>query len=199
MKKILVGIIVCMLLIITVLPVLGNNDSKRLNIALNQNEKYHTTKAIILGIIKDMQSGNITSYTSVRVLYFIIHDYNGTKIPLFGMSINSKTVFDKKLNQFRGILLKHFICGIVKFPKVTASPGSLEFGQPAELEILVTVNDEGVSDVLVNISIPGISEEMSTYTDTNGKSLFAFTPPSTGEIKIEIENKRIPLTVEIMA
>ncbi|UCD13882.1 MAG: hypothetical protein JSW60_00245 [Thermoplasmatales archaeon] len=198
MKKQAMVVLIFIILILTiVLPASGNDDSDRVEKVLNQNVKFHTSKVILFGIIKEMQSGNMTSFTTVHVFCITINNYNGTKIPVMNLSKNSEMDFNMKLYQFRGILLKHFICGIFKFPKVSASPGSMPFGLPAELEITVAANGIGLNHILVNISIPGISGEMSTHTNANGKSLFAFTPPSTGEIKIEIENKRIPLTVEI--
>ena len=199
MKKKIIGILICILLITTIFTISGIDFSERLDIVINQNEKYYTAKAFLGGFIKDMQSGNITSFTEIRVLNIIFNDYNGTKIPMMGISRNAETQFDMKLYQFKGLLLKHFICGVIDFPKVTASPGSIPYSEPAELEIFVTKNDVGVSGVLVNISIPGISGELSTHTDPNGKSLFAFTPPSTGNITIEIENEKIPLTVIVFA
>jgi len=197
MKKKIIGILICILLITTIFPVSGLNKSERLDKILNQNDTYYSSKVILFGIIKEMQSGNTTSFTTVYVFCITINNYNGTKTSVMNISKKSEMDFNMKLYQFKGILLKHFICGIFEFPKISASPGSIPFALPAELEITVTANGVGLNHILVNISIPGIYKEMSTHTNTNGKSLFAFIPPTTGKIKIEIENKRIPLTVEI--
>ena len=46
--------------------------------------------------------------------------------------------------------------------------------------------------------IPGLTGEMNTTTDVNGEATFAFTPPTTGDITIKIENRtsttKVPVT-----
>jgi hypothetical protein len=198
MNKKIIGFLISILLITTIFTASGIDNSERFDVVIHQNELYHTVKEFIVGLIKDMQSENITSFTEILVLHIFLEDYNGTKMGGMGISMKTETKFDMRLHQFKGLLLKHFICGVVNYPKVTVSPSAIPYAEPAELEIFVTKNDVGVSGVLVNISIPGISGEMSTHTDPNGLSLFAFTPPTTGNITIEIENQIIyPLKVRV--
>jgi hypothetical protein len=85
----------------------------------------------------------------------------------------------------------------VKIADVTPTPGSIPYSEDAELEILLTGRGTPLKDLLVNISIPGISGEMSTRTNANGIALFAFTPPTTGNIKIEVENRTTDIEVPI--
>lgn len=175
----------------------GNNSLNKQNLILHQYDKYYSSKIILIGTIKETQLRDITSFTTIHVLCVAISDYNGTKSHVLTLSEDSKMNFHMKLYRFRGILLKHFISGVFKFPKVTASPGSISCGEPALLEIMVTSNGKGLSGILVNITIPGVTGELYTHTGADGKASFSFVPISTGEIKIEIENKRIPLVVEV--
>ncbi len=85
----------------------------------------------------------------------------------------------------------------VKIADVTPMPGSIPYSEPAELEIKLTGRGTPLPDLLVNISIPGISGEMSTRTDANGVALFAFTPPTTGDIAIEVENRTTEVEVPV--
>jgi len=77
----------------------------------------------------------------------------------------------------------------VKIADVSASPGSLVYNSPAELELTVTGRGTGLGNVFTSIIIPGLSGEMNTTTSADGTATFAFTPPTTGEIAIKIENR----------
>jgi len=85
----------------------------------------------------------------------------------------------------------------VKIADVTPTPGSVPYSEPAELEIRLTGRGIPLDDLLVNLSIPGIAGEMSTRTDANGIAFFAFTPPTTGEIEIEVENRTTEVEVPV--
>lgn len=85
----------------------------------------------------------------------------------------------------------------VKIADVTASPGSLPVNVLAEVEIMATGRGTGLGNVLVNLSIPGLAGEMSTTTDSNGMALFAFTPLTTGDIAIEIENRTSDVVIPV--
>jgi hypothetical protein len=87
----------------------------------------------------------------------------------------------------------------VKIPDVTPTPKALVYNAPAELEVLVTGRGTGLSDLLVNISVPGLTGEMNTRTISGGTALFAFTPPTTGYIRIEIENRTSATRVQVTA
>ncbi len=87
----------------------------------------------------------------------------------------------------------------VKIPDVSPSPGTLPYNEPAELQISVTGRGTGLSGVLVNITIPGLDGEQSTQTDSEGIALFAFTPRTTGDIEIEIENRTSETKVKVTA
>jgi len=90
MKKKIIGILICILLITTIFPVSGLNKSERLDKILNQNDTYYSSKVILFGIIKEMQSGNTTSFTTVYVFCITINNYNGTKTSV--MNISKKSV-----------------------------------------------------------------------------------------------------------
>jgi len=198
MKKQLKALTILIIFISSIsLPTSGIYVSNKMNLNPNQYISSHSSKVILFGIINELEFGNITSFTTVYVICITTDILSGEKITQMNISKNSKMDFNMKLYRFKGIILKHFICGIFKSPKIKASPGSIPYSEKAELEIRVTMNGKGLSNILVNISIPGIVLEMSTYTDTNGRALFSFIPPTTGEIKIEIENKlsmvRVPI------
>lgn len=77
----------------------------------------------------------------------------------------------------------------VKIPDVTPSPASIPFDKPATLKVTVTGRGTGLADVFVSIVIPGLTGERNTTTDSNGEATFSFTPPTTGNIIIKIENR----------
>jgi hypothetical protein len=85
----------------------------------------------------------------------------------------------------------------VKIADVSASPPLIPYNRPAELVLTVTGRGKGLEGVLVNITIPGLTGEMSTRTLADGTATFAFTPPTTGEIKIEIENRTSATKVKV--
>ena len=87
----------------------------------------------------------------------------------------------------------------VKIPDVTPTPASLAYNEPAELEILLTGRGTPLDDLQVNISIPGLTGEMWTRTRTDGIAFFAFTPPTTGDITIEVENRTSDVEVPVTA
>ncbi|UCF11876.1 MAG: hypothetical protein JSW06_07455 [Thermoplasmatales archaeon] len=86
----------------------------------------------------------------------------------------------------------------VKIADVTASPSSIAYNEPTELEVTVTGRGAGLGNVFVSIMIPGLTGEMNTTTLADGTATFAFTPPTTGEITIAIENRtsdtKVPVT-----
>jgi len=77
----------------------------------------------------------------------------------------------------------------VKIANVMASPSSIPYNKPAEVTLTVTGRDVGLENVWVSLIIPGLTGEMNTTTDADGKALFAFTPPTTGYIEILVENR----------
>jgi len=88
---------------------------------------------------------------------------------------------------------------LVKMPDVSASPNVIPYNNPAELEIMVTGRGIPIENILVNLTIPGFSHDMWVRTDSEGKALFAFTPPTSGFISIKVENKTSPSTVIVIA
>lgn len=80
---------------------------------------------------------------------------------------------------------------------VTPSPSALAFDQAAKLEIMVTGHGSGLANVLINITIPGLSGTMGSRSDANGKVTFAFTPPTTGTISIAVENRTTDTTIPV--
>jgi hypothetical protein len=200
MKKNAITVIIFIMLIsIIVLPASADNKSRNVDIISNENEIYYSSKVFLFGIIKETHSTNITSFTTVCVFAIVIKDCNGTKTSRVGISKNAQMDFPMKLYRFRGILLKHFICGVFQFPKVSASPASLPFNIPAEVELTVTSRGIGLENIWVSIIIPGLQGEMNTTTNANGKATFAFTPPTTGNVTIKIENNTIPITIKVTA
>jgi hypothetical protein len=85
----------------------------------------------------------------------------------------------------------------VTIATVTPTPGAIAYNEPAFLEILVTARGTVLPDVLINISIPGLSGEMSARSDAEGKVFMAFTPPTTGDIDIEVENRTSDTKVRV--
>lgn len=77
----------------------------------------------------------------------------------------------------------------VKIANVQASPASIPYNKPAEVTLTVSGRDTGLENVWVSMIIPGLTGELNTTTDENGEALFAFTPPTTGEIEIRVENR----------
>ncbi len=196
-KKTVVVFILTMLISTIVLPASGDNNFERAKVILNQNDTFYSSKVVLIGIIKEVHSGDMTSFTAVCVFGVFLHNCNGTKIPILTFYKNSQMDFPIKLYQFGGILIKHFICGVFKFPKVSASPASIPYNKPAEVELTVTGRGTGLENVWISIVIPGLTGEMNTTTDANGKATFAFTPPTTGNVTIKIENNTIPITIKV--
>lgn len=85
----------------------------------------------------------------------------------------------------------------VKIPDVTASPESIPYNKPARLELTVTGRGTGLANVFTSIIVPGLSGEFNTTTDGDGQAIFAFTPPTTGEVTIKIENRTSSTKVKI--
>ena len=83
----------------------------------------------------------------------------------------------------------------VKIPDVSATPKALPYNEPASLTIKVTGRGEALNDVSVGLEIPGMAEEIKSKTDSKGEALFSFTPLTTGDIKINIENRTSDTTV----
>lgn len=87
---------------------------------------------------------------------------------------------------------------LVKIPDVSASPASLPYNKPAELTLTVTGRTEPLNNVRVNITVPGLTAIPGSDTITDGTVTFAFTPPATGNVRIDIENRtssvRVPVT-----
>lgn len=197
MRNKLISILICGLLLITVLPTLADDNFENSNMILNQYSNFYTLKVILIGMIKEKMAGDITSFSTIYVLCFTIINHNGVKTNVINISKNVKIDFDMSLYHFRGIILKHFICGIFNFPIIATSPGSIVYNRPVDLKTVIKTNKCGISGVLVNISIPGISKEMSEKTNIQGEAIFSFTPPTTGNIKMKIENKLMDLIVPI--
>ncbi|MEM0492779.1 MAG: hypothetical protein QXS02_02310 [Candidatus Thermoplasmatota archaeon] len=87
----------------------------------------------------------------------------------------------------------------VKIADVTPSPRTLPYNKPAELRILVSGRGTGLEDVFVSIVVPGLSGQMNSTTDADGYVTFAFTPPTTGDIRIKIENRTSSTKVKVTA
>lgn len=87
----------------------------------------------------------------------------------------------------------------VKIPDVTPSPRSLPYNKPATLSILVSGRGTGLEDVFVSIVVPGLSGQMNSTTDSSGHVTFSFTPPTTGDITIKIENRTSNVKVRVTA
>ncbi len=85
----------------------------------------------------------------------------------------------------------------VKIPDVSASPASLPCNKLAMLDITTTGRGVGLPNVWVSIEIPGLTGEMDTATDAAGKATFVFTPPTTGDIIIKIENRTSTTKVSV--
>ncbi len=88
---------------------------------------------------------------------------------------------------------------LVKIPDVSASPATLPYNKPAELTLTVTGRDGALlNNVRVNITVPGLTAIPGSDTRTDGTVTFAFTPPATGNVRIDIENRtsslRVPVT-----
>ena len=198
-KKIITVFILTILISTIVLPASGHNNPEKTNLVSFQNETHYSHKVSLMGIIKDMNDGKITSFTTACVFSILQFDFNGTRSYWTWISRNAQMEFPMKLYEFRGILRKHFVWGVFNFPQITVSPASINHAEPAEINITVARDDLGIPDVWVGIEIPGISGEMNSTTDENGKAIFVFTPPTTGNIIINIENNTIPLTVNVTA
>lgn len=85
----------------------------------------------------------------------------------------------------------------VKIADVSASPSSIPYNKPAEVELTVSGRGVGLENVWVSLIIPGLTGEMNTTTDADGKATFAFTPPTTGTIEIRIENRTSDTTIPV--
>jgi len=92
MKNKIIGILICILLLTNILPVSGIDDSGKINRVLNKNDTYYSSKVILFGIIKELQSGNMTSFTTVRVFSLTINNCNGTKNSK--MNLSEKSIID---------------------------------------------------------------------------------------------------------
>jgi hypothetical protein len=77
----------------------------------------------------------------------------------------------------------------VKIADVTASPATIPYNKAAEVEISVMGRGTGLDDVFVSIAVPGLSGETNTSTTGGGKATFAFTPQTTGNVVIKVENR----------
>jgi len=87
----------------------------------------------------------------------------------------------------------------VKIADVTASPASIPYNKPTNLKITTSGRGTGLANVWVSIIIPGLTGEMNTTTGANGEATFAFTPPTTGNIIIKIENRTSTTKVSVTA
>jgi hypothetical protein len=85
----------------------------------------------------------------------------------------------------------------VKIPDVTVSPESLPYNKPAELEIAVAGRGTPLEGIRVNITVPGLTALSGSDTNSEGIVLFAFTPPATGNVVIQIENRTSETTVPV--
>jgi len=77
----------------------------------------------------------------------------------------------------------------VKIPDVTPTPASMPVNEEVELEILLSGRGIPLGDMLVNITIPGLSGEQYGRSDANGIALFVVIPQAIGDITIEVENR----------
>lgn len=86
----------------------------------------------------------------------------------------------------------------VRIPDVAASPASIPYNKPTELTITVSGRGDLLEGVFVSIVVPGLTGERNTSTIADGTATFAFTPPTTGDILIKIENRtsetKVPVT-----
>ncbi len=87
----------------------------------------------------------------------------------------------------------------VKIPDVTPSATAIPYNQPAQLALTVSGRGAGLANVWTSIIVPGLSGEMNSTTDADGKVTFAFTPPSTGTITVKIENRTSSTTIRVTA
>jgi len=87
----------------------------------------------------------------------------------------------------------------VKIADVDPTPKSLVYNKPATLTLSVTGRGTGLGGVWTSIIIPGLTGEMNTTTSADGKATFSFTPPTTGKIKIKIENRTSSTVVYVRA
>jgi len=85
----------------------------------------------------------------------------------------------------------------VKLPDVSLNPNSLPFNEPAIVTASVTGRGAALENVNVSLVIPGLTGERYAFTDSQGKAVFAFTPPATGNIVVKIENRTSALTIPV--
>ena len=85
----------------------------------------------------------------------------------------------------------------VKIPDVSVFPHTIPHNVEALLTIKTTGRGIGLPDVKVNITVPGVSGELSSITKADGTSTFAFKPLTTGDIIIKIEGKISDVTAQV--
>lgn len=85
----------------------------------------------------------------------------------------------------------------VKIPDVSVFPRTIPHNVEALLTIKTTGRGIGLPDVKVNITVPGVSGELSSITKADGTSTFAFKPLTTGNVIIKIEGRISDVTVQV--
>jgi len=85
----------------------------------------------------------------------------------------------------------------VKIPDVDASPSSIPYDKPAKVTITVTGRDIPLEGVWISIVVPGLSGEFNTTTDAQGEAKFAFTPQTTGDVIIKVENRTSDTVIKV--
>ncbi|MEM0466687.1 MAG: hypothetical protein QXX20_03690 [Candidatus Thermoplasmatota archaeon] len=85
----------------------------------------------------------------------------------------------------------------VKIANVASSVYSIPYNKPAQVTLTITGRGVGLPKVFVSIIIPGLSGQMNSTTNADGQVTFAFTPPTTGDVIIKVENKTSDVKIKV--
>ncbi len=85
----------------------------------------------------------------------------------------------------------------VKIAHVASSVYSIPYNKPAEVTLTVTGRGTGLANVFISLVIPGLSGQMNSTTNADGQVTFAFTPPTTGNVIIKVENRTSSTKIKV--
>jgi hypothetical protein len=146
--------------------------------------------------VNESGTGNDSISLTVTNGVAIISNVTANYLPADKSKMNVTFTFKPKTSG------SDYACASGKVPvtiaHVTATPTTLPYNEPATLQILISGRGTTpLEGVWVSVIIPGLTGEMNTTTDADGMAIFAFTPPTTGYIKINVENRTSSTKVRV--